>query len=442
MSEQFEQYQRGVYSPEDRKILEDFQQSLDALNDRGELDFMAVIRGDIPMDDPTVKCRTFYVDPYEAKWNAKAHDPKNQIYFDLDAALKAGYEGIPATPVYHTDYRAILPAMPRELRDHMMVSGLSHTYKLYKPVYGGDTVYYFPCHQSFKDITPDGTHKYRTFALYGEGRGYNQKGELLFESRSRVKESLSRYVDREKGKDVWDPWETPDWWARPAHYYTEEDWAYIQDLWKKEYHRFDEPLYWEDVNVGDRPAWTCFGPVLQEDMIRLYGCDDIITWPDLRTHIEEGRLERYRRDPKDGIWYERGGPFAHIGDGRFPEYRLCFYNTINRDFACTMLNNWIGYHGRIKNIAWGIMTYMPGFEDEIPNFPEYRDPFEGIPGMEGKKVDTHGMTGDVAITKGYVTGKRIDEDGDHVADLVWWAETIEGQLYAEGQATVSLPVKN
>jgi hypothetical protein len=38
-----------------------------------------------------------------------------------------------------------------------------------------------------------------------------------------------------------------------------------------------------------------------------------------------------------------------------------------------------------------------------------------------------------------VTGKRIDDQGDHLVDLTWWCETITGQIHTEGTATVRLP---
>lgn len=438
---EFEYYEPGVYSEEDQKILDAFQKSLDAINNRGELDVMAVINGEISMDAPEILCKTFYIDPYECRVNALAHDPKNPVYFNLDAALKAGYEKIPATPVYHTDYRAFLPSIPRELKDYMVVSGLSHVVTLHKPVYGGDTVYYIPYSRSYEDITPD-PGIYRTFALYGYGKAYNQNGELLFECRSQCKESLRRFKDREKAKEVLTPWECPSWWARPRHYYTLEDWDFIKGVWSKEHHQAGETLYWEDVNVGDVPAWTLNGPIVNEDLIRLYAIDDIITWPDFRTHLEDPEMaKRLHRDPVDGIYYERVGPFEHIDDGRFPEARASFYNTLNRDFACTMLNNWIGYHGRIKTIGWGIMTDMPGYEHIIPDLPNYKSPLDKVPGMEGRRVDIHGVAGDIALNKAYVTEKYVDEDGEHIAELVWWSETIEGEIYAEGTAKVVLPTK-
>jgi hypothetical protein len=58
--------------------------------------------------------------------------------------------------------------------------------------------------------------------------------------------------------------------------------------------------------------------------------------------------------------------------------------------------------------------------------------------MRGKYVSEHGLTQDVAIVKSEVTGKYV-QDGQFMADLVWWIETIDGKIWLEGAATVKLP---
>jgi hypothetical protein len=58
-----------------------------------------------------------------------------------------------------------------------------------------------------------------------------------------------------------DVWDAPAWISRPAHYYTDKDWEFIMGVWSKERRRGAEPLYWEDVEIGDEPAWTADGPI-------------------------------------------------------------------------------------------------------------------------------------------------------------------------------------
>ena len=37
--------------------------------------------------------------------------------------------------------------------------------------------------------------------------------------------------------------------------------------------------------------------------------------------------------------------------------------------------------------------------------------------------------------------KKYVKNGDYMVDLIWWLETIEGDIYEEGEATVKLPRK-
>jgi hypothetical protein len=58
--------------------------------------------------------------------------------------------------------------------------------------------------------------------------------------------------------------------------------------------------------------------------------------------------------------------------------------------------------------------------------------------MKGRYVSEHGLTQDVALVKSEVVGKQV-RDGAFYADLVWWIETIDGQVWLEGEASVKLP---
>lgn len=60
--------------------------------------------------------------------------------------------------------------------------------------------------------------------------------------------------------------------------------------------------------------------------------------------------------------------------------------------------------------------------------------------MKGRTVTTHGLTGDLALVKSYVYDKYV-RDGEFLAELVWWIETIEGDIWLTGGATVKLPSK-
>ena len=61
-----------------------------------------------------------------------------------------------------------------------------------------------------------------------------------------------------------------------------------------------------------------------------------------------------------------------------------------------------------------------------------------VPFMAGKHALAHGLTGDLAVVKSYVYDKYV-RDGEFFVDLAWWIETIEGDIWLEGGATVKLP---
>jgi hypothetical protein len=60
--------------------------------------------------------------------------------------------------------------------------------------------------------------------------------------------------------------------------------------------------------------------------------------------------------------------------------------------------------------------------------------------MKGRNCSVHGLTTDLALVKSYVYDKYYS-DGAYFADLAWWIETIEGDIWISGAATVKLPSK-
>jgi hypothetical protein len=50
------------------------------------------------------------------------------------------------------------------------------------------------------------------------------------------------------------------------------------------------------------------------------------------------------------------------------------------------------------------------------------------------------LTGDLALVRSYVYDKYF-RDGEPLVDLGWWIETIEGDIWLAGGATVRLPSK-
>jgi hypothetical protein len=68
-----------------------------------------------------------------------------------------------------------------------------------------------------------------------------------------------------------------------------------------------------------------------------------------------------------------------------------------------------------------------------------RELLERVPRPDGARF-VHGLTGDLAIVKSRVYDKYV-RDGLFYADLAWWIETIEGDIWLVGLATIKLPSK-
>ena len=196
---------------------------------------------------------------------ANSYVGNNPLFTDKEYAKKTKY-GVMAFPLVLT--LEVMPAMPKSegIGDYMVVSAHNDTINFYKPIYEGDTLFTVYDEQHCVDITPAAGSYYRTFAMSGTGRTYNQKGELVAEGANILKESFRRHKDPAKrNKNGAHAWESPDWWSRPPHIYTDKDWEYINSIWKNEKIRGAEVLYWDDVKIGDEPTPTAAGPIMAEE---------------------------------------------------------------------------------------------------------------------------------------------------------------------------------
>ena len=121
------------------------------------------------------------------------------------------------------------------------------------------------------------------------------------------------------------------------------------------------------------------------------------------------------------------------------ESRAVLINFLGRDIAVRHINNWMGDHGWIYNIRWGIMPAEAhiALGKNVPPNPDAEYFLEKVPYMKGKHVLAHGLTGDLALVKSYVYDKYL-RDGEPFVELVWWIETIEGDIWLAGGATVKL----
>jgi hypothetical protein len=123
--------------------------------------------------------------------------------------------------------------------------------------------------------------------------------------------------------------------------------------------------------------------------------------------------------------------------------RSALINFLGRDVAIRHLNNWMGDHGWLSNIRWGLMPAQTAAEygKPVPTNPDVVRFLDKVPHLQGRAyANAHGLTRDLALVKSYVYDKFVT-DGEFFVDLAWWIESIDGDIWLEGGATVKLPSK-
>ncbi len=469
MDNEYEFYYPGVYDEQDTKILGEFQAELAQVNNKGKINIDDLISGKLE-GTPGVgghgrpSERKITLDDMTAY--AKRYGANNPLFTDREYAKKTKW-GAMAMP-FATAEPGFMPAMPKAegIGDYMVVSAHNDTMNYYQPVYEGNTLYTIIDEQHCIDITPSKGSYYRTFAMSGSGRIFNQKGELVAEGANILKESFRRHKDPAKrNKDGAHAWESPDWWSRPPHIYTDSDWEYLISLWKNERLRGTEVLYWDDVNIGDEPTPRAVGPIVaEEEMEIMFDLPDWSTNTKLNV-LDPKTFSRMVKN-KQGVYVlpeylkkkpSSGGlPFMpDIKPPVTPEIanrdgRAVVQNAVAAKWAAGMLFNWMGDAGWLQRIGWDIMELPLGYpENVIPSIPKELRPalfdkypyMDKVPYMRGCRAAWHALEGDAIISRAYVTDK-YEKDGEYFVDLTWWCQTLDKYLVEEGFATVKLPKKN
>lgn len=451
----------GVYTEKEKALVEEYFADNKAIEERGCFDIGALINGTLPEDTPGIG-HVLPVTEAMVRYNNKKYDPENPVLNDAEYARKLGYNDILAYPTFGTGHQgtAMVP-YPTQARDTLLVSDLNHNITNYKPVYPGDTLYIVYNSRHVTELTPPEGSIYRSLAIQTKFSVYNQKCEKVYDVICRATESVKIYKEGKGPKNPTraDWWEAPDWMNRPAHYYTDKDWGFIKDIWSKEKRQGAEPLYWEDVKIGDQPTWTLDGPIEESvSPMAPYGMGTGGSRTMKKEIMDSEIFKTMIRGEKDGIYRlpnredyipsvpdiepRQRPPMEGNGAGEDADTRSVLINFMGRDIAIRHINNWMGDHGWLYNIRWSIMSPAAhaDYGKEVPVNPEAERFLEKVPDMKERHVDAHGLTGDVAIVKSHVYDKYV-RDGEFFVELAWWIETIDGYIYEEGGATVRLPSK-
>ena len=152
--------------------------------------------------------------------------------------------------------------------------------------------------------------------------------------------------------------------------------------------------------------------------------------------VPDGAVPSFMVDPGPGGRSTVDTQNIHqTGAGRAP-----LINFLGRDLTLRHINNWMGDNGWVRNIRWGIMPAEAhaALGKTVPKDPGAEYFLGRVPFMSGRYALAHGLTGDLALVKSYVYDRYV-RDAEFLVDLAWWIETIEGDIWLEGGATVRLP---
>ncbi|MDK2770006.1 MAG: MaoC family dehydratase N-terminal domain-containing protein [Sphingomonas sp.] len=456
----------GVYTEREAALVRAYLEANRALRERGPIDIKALIEGRLPKNTPGIGPVVRASEDWVRYNNAK-YDPESRLRHDAAYARQLGYKDIVAFVSFAAHDDTFMVPYPTAARDRLLVSHLNHSLTSHRPIHPGDTLYLVMDDRRMRDLTPPGGAKMRSVAIESDGSIYNQRGEKVSSVTFRVVESVRILKDPSrapKNPGFFDIWEAPDWLRRPAHVYTDADWTRIRNIWAQERMRGAEPLYWDDVTIGEQPAATLDGPVLASVIpVPPWGMGAGGSRTLKREIMDPASRAKLQRGEKDGIYRaldpavnappvpkQSGAATGQGGDGAIVtsdihkdgEKRSPLVNYVGRDHAIRHLTNWIGDRGWIETINWSIMDPRAHWVNgkAVPRNPNALTFLHRVPFMRDRFVNTHALTQDVMIVRSYVTDK-YSRDGRFLADIVWWIETIEGDIVEEGDATVRLPTR-
>lgn len=447
--EKMERFYPGMYSPEEQAAIDRFC--------RGETG--AMFGGvEVPSTDQWVM-----------QLYARCWDRWNPLFNDLEYAKNTIWGNIPAVPGYISlETRSQIPPelgyVARPDGTSYEGDGYDHTDEHLRPVFHGDVLTVRDSGWEIADVTPKEGSIKRRMIFICTCEVTNQNGEVVALCIRRWPETLMRSTDPEinailasevpgappaeppEGSDGEDAPPPPPPGSiggverHPAHIYTKEDYAKMVEIWNNEKIRGSEPLYWEDVNIGDEPAPVCSPPQVGFEIARTMAAWELMKKNNSLREVLTGTGDPhfYEFDPKTGLYNSSSG---HLGiDGTI----AYLYNFHAKNLGARIITNWCGDQGFVTRLGWRFVNDAPK-DEQFNHFPAgfYR-PTEllKVLYMKDRYCNSHGYGDDAYITHGYVYDKYICEDGGHYVDLICWCEDFDGNIAQEIPATVKLPSRN
>lgn len=423
----------GKYDDVEKRAFEELNRRFEQIRNT-DLDIDDLVADKLPEDHPRLGA-SWVVTRDIMLYNAAKYDPDNPLYTDEQYAVNAGYRGLLAYPTIscHDDTYTI--GYPSAARDVFLVTGLDSTNTFHAPICEGDRLFLVHDDHYFYDNTAPEGNTFRTINLTHKGSVYNQRGELVNTLTWCFGESGKRLLDRGEAAAIQGP-PMIEVRRKPDHVYTDEDYEFIMSVWEQEFRRGSQPLYWEDVSIGDMPAPTMDGPIVEGALPHRTlpcGCGNG-GYPALRRELLDPELRKtLLRDEKSGVYYKEGqnkGRFGFTG-----------INLVTRDYAVHHINNWMGEKGKLTSISWSARHWDESYGPVLPRHPEASTYLQKVPVIPQNQACGFPSAHDIYYIRSYVTDKYL-KNNRYLVDLVWWNTSIFGDINIEGCATVELPSRN
>lgn len=323
----------------------------------------------------------------------------NPLWLDTDYAAASPLGGITAPPciLYAVDSTIVAPKLPGV---QWVYAGTDWTW--YEPTRAGDT---FTVEAVLTKQQEKSGRRFKRWVLQtGEVRYLNQHGRLVATAEGHCARTPRRTHNAEDAKPKHD-----EPIAEPQRY-TQEELADIENQVLNEPRRGAEPLYWDDVSVGDDIPPVVKGPLSVIDILAWYSA----TQGALHYGGAHGDAIRYRRrhddyhiNPKTGAKDAAGRGHLEAQTGRDVGMDGAYDVGPQRiSWAQHMLNNWAGDHGFLHKLNVSVRR---------PN-----------------------LVGDTIWWRGTVTGKRVVA-GAKLIDIAVEAKCQRDIHSAGGTSVVALP---
>ena len=358
---------------------------------------------------------------YNRKWN-----PYDPLYNDPDYARKHGFPSVPAMSGFAQPRGGMMMGFPKNIADKFYYTHDGGSFEIRDRIFAGDLLTPGKTTIDFRDITVPGS---RVRAWYMGGTGESLRdGKVVLTGGMSTRDCYSKFSDDTPTPSFSE--NMSEWYDYfpAAHYTTDEEWAYIRELWQKEEIRGAEPLYWEDVSVGYEAPRTCTGPITYMNMIYWYGGSALSR----EQLMNPGNLETMYRDHYGNYLFETS---IHLGNRNHPKGRMVWYNDTGAKAIYRTITNFIGDRGRVSKFSW---RFFPFFR-ELQGPTDAAEMFNKVPGMEGRDCERHGSEGDTCIGRAVVTDKYVNDRGEHCIEIALWAETLDGEIVQACASEAVLP---